>query len=186
TQELVSFGETALIEAAFVLLGPVGAITITFAGIFATLSSANATIFGSSRTIFRLGKDNTLPSSVGVLNEAYDTPHIGFLLTGIPVLLFIMLGDLELLAEVASFLHLVLYGLICFSLINLRHKKPEWYKPVFVTPAYPFLPLIGGVASFALILFMNPLSQLTGVLLLGLATTFFFVRRKQRKSASEN
>jgi amino acid transporter len=57
----------------------------------------------------------------------------------------------------------VTYGLICVSLVALRRDEPEWYEPAFRVPAYPFVAVPGAVASFGLIAFMQPLSQVVGV-----------------------
>jgi amino acid transporter len=72
-------------------------------------------------------------------------------------------GQVEVLAEVASFLHLLLYGLICVALIVLRRDEPEWYDPAFRTPGYPVVPALGALASFALVGFMQPVSQIIGL-----------------------
>ena len=72
-------------------------------------------------------------------------------------------GRVEVLAEVASFLHLVLYGLICVALLVLRRNEPEWYDPSFRTPGYPVVPVVGAAASFGLIVFMQPASIVIGI-----------------------
>jgi amino acid transporter len=79
------------------------------------------------------------------------------------VLVLVATGRVEVLAEVASFLHLILYGLICVALLLLRRDEPDWYDPAFRTPGYPVVPALGAVASFALIGFMQPLSQGIGL-----------------------
>lgn len=75
-------------------------------------------------------------------------------------------GQVELLAEVASFLHLVMYGLICIALIVLRRNPPDWYDPDCRMPGYPVLPAVGAVASFGLILFMGSWSIAVGVVIM--------------------
>jgi APA family basic amino acid/polyamine antiporter len=77
------------------------------------------------------------------------------------------------LAEVASFLHLVMYGLICVALVLLRRSDPEWYDPDFRVPGYPVVPIVGALASFALIGFMQPLSQVVGIALMVAAAGWY-------------
>ncbi|MDG5777504.1 APC family permease [Haloarculaceae archaeon H-GB1-1] len=163
---LAGFGETAIVEVARVLLGPLGAVAIFVAGLLATLSSANASILSSSRAIFALSRDALLPRRAGTVNLRYGTPHLALAMAGVPVLGLVALGEVELLAEVASFLHLVMYGLICVALVQLRRNRPDWYDPSFEVPGYPVVPALGAVASFGLIAFMQPLSQLVGVALM--------------------
>jgi APA family basic amino acid/polyamine antiporter len=73
----------------------------------------------------------------------------------------------ELLAEVASFLHLVMYGLMCVALVVLRRRDPDWYDPSYRVPGYPVVPVVGALASFVLIGFMNPASIGVGVVVMG-------------------
>jgi len=80
-----------------------------------------------------------------------------------PILVLVATGEVELLAEVASFLHLVMYGLICVALIIVRRREPVWYDPTFRTPAYPLVPAVGALASFGLIAFMQRASIAIGV-----------------------
>jgi len=156
-------GETAIVEVAREYLGITGAIAILVAGLLATLSSANASILSASRALYGLSADSLVPSAAARVNRTYGTPHFALAFVGGTTVTLVAFGRTEVLAEVASFLHLVLYGLICVSLLALRRADPEWYDPAFVCPGYPFVPIVGAVASFALIAFMQPLSQLLGL-----------------------
>jgi len=170
---LATFGETAMVEVAREFLGLPGAVAILIAGLLATVSSANASILSSSRAIFALARDAILPRRAGVVNLRYGTPHVALAMAGGPVLLLVAVGQVEVLAEVASFLHLVMYGLICIALIVLRRDPPTWYDPSFRMPGYPVVPALGAVASFGLILFMRPLSQVVGLGLMVVAAAWY-------------
>jgi amino acid transporter len=163
---LASFGETAMVEVARGFLGPLGAVAILVAGLLATVSSANASILSSSRAIFALSRDALFPRRAGVVNLRYGTPHVALLLAGVPVVALVASGAVEILAEVASFLHLVMYGLMCAALLALRRDEPEWYDPTFRVPGYPVVPILGALASFALIFFMQLASQAIGLALM--------------------
>ncbi len=172
SQHLASLGETAMIEVARELAGVLGAVAILGAGLLATLSSANASILSSSRSIYAVARDRLVPEGASRINLRFGTPHVALVLAGVPTLVLVATGQVEVLAEVASFLHLIMYGLICVAMVILRFRSPAWYDPSFRTPGYPWLPVIGAVASFALILFMQPLSQIVGLALLVLAATW--------------
>jgi amino acid transporter len=156
-------GETAIVEVARAYLGTTGAIAILMGGLLATLSSANASILSASRALYGLGSDAITPSVAARVNRRYGTPHFALAFVGGTTVVLVAFGRTAVLAEVASFLHLVLYGLICVALLSLRRSDPEWYDPAFRSPGYPYVPIVGGIASFALLLFMQPLSQILGV-----------------------
>ncbi|MFB6220188.1 MAG: APC family permease [Halolamina sp.] len=160
---LSAFGETAIVEVARAFFGNLGALAILVAGLLATVSSANASILSTSRAVFAVSRDAILPKFAGRMNLKYGTPHVALAMAGGPVLVLIALGEVEVLAEVASFLHLVMYGLMCVALIAIRRDEPELYDPDFRVPAYQLVAGVGAVASFGLIAFMQPASQIIGV-----------------------
>jgi amino acid transporter len=173
SDRLASLGETAMVDVGRHYLGGVGALAIVFGGLLATMSSANASILSTSRAIYAVSKDALMPRWASRINLRYGTPHVALGLTGGPVLVLVATGRVEVLAEVASFLHLILYGLICVALLVLRRDEPEWYDPDFRTPGYPVVPILGAFASFALIGFMQPLSQIVGLAIM-LATAGWY------------
>lgn len=173
--KLEELGETAIIEVARQLLGSAGAIAIMGAGMLATLSSANASLLSSSRSVYALSRDQLLPERAAAVNERFRTPHVSLLMAGVPIAGLLIFGRVEVLAEVASLLHLFMYGLICFTLIVLRRRQPGWYQPAFTCPGYPVLPALGGLASFALVFWMQPLSQIIGLGLLALSAGWYYL-----------
>ncbi|WP_265108633.1 APC family permease [Halosolutus halophilus] len=162
SETLSGFGETAMVEVGRDYLGPIGAFAIVFGGLLATMSSANASVLSTSRAIYAVSRDALLPRRASRINLRYGTPHTALGMAGGPILVLTATGRVELLAEVASFLHLIMYGLICVALIALRRNEPEWYDPDFRVPGYPVVPALGAISSFALIGFMQPASLYVG------------------------
>ncbi|ELZ72638.1 amino acid permease [Haloferax volcanii] len=185
---LATFGETAIVEVARSYLGFPGAVAILIAGLFATVSSANASILSSSRALYALSRDALVPPQLARINLRYGTPHVALALVGGPTVVLVAVGRTEVLAEVASFLHLVTYGLICVALIALRRSNPAWYDPSFRVPGYPVVPVLGALASFSLVAFMQPLSQAVGavVALAALAWYFVYARDVRLKGVSSD
>ncbi len=174
-----TLGETAIVEVAREYLGFFGALAILLAGLLATVSSANASILSASRAVYGLSADSLIPEVAAKVNREYGTPHFALSFVGGTAVLLTVTGQTEVLAEVASFLHLVLYGLICVTLIVIRRRDPDWYTPSFRCPGYPFVPILGAVASFALIGFMQPLSQVLGVLVTVVAVIWYLVYARE-------
>ena len=188
SNELGSFGETAIVEVARSYLGFGGAVAILIAGLLATVSSANASILSASRALYAVSRDRLVPQSVSKVNLKYGTPHISLALVGGPTVFLVSTGQTELLAEVASFLHLIMYGLICITLIALRQRSPDWYDPSFRVPGYPVVPILGAGASFAMIAFMQPTSRIIGLFVMVAAAGwyFFYARDVTLKGGPQN
>ncbi|VTT88193.1 Amino acid permease [Halorubrum sp. DM2] len=171
---LLNAGETAMVEVGRALLGPAGALVIIVGGLLATMSSANASILSTSRAIYGVSKDALLPRWASRINLRYGTPHVALGMAGGPVIVLAATGQVQLLAEVASFLHLIMYGLMCVALVAIRRDRPEWYDPDFTVPGGPVIPVLGALASFGLIAFMNRLSIAVGVAVIAVTAGWYF------------
>ncbi|UCC66234.1 MAG: amino acid permease, partial [Deltaproteobacteria bacterium] len=137
--------ETVLMELAHMLMGRMGYALVLLGGIFATVSSANASIMAASRISFAMGRDRLMPDWLNQIHRRFKTPYRSIAVTGgLTLILLVVLGsNLELLAEVAAFLSLLLYSLICLACMVMRYVGPDWYRPTFRTPAYPIVPTLG-------------------------------------------
>lgn len=95
-------------------MGNGGYILVLIGGILATVSSANARVMAVSRISFAMGRDQLMPDWFNQIHSRFRTPFRSIAVTtALTMLLIVMLGrHLELLAEVAGFLSLVLYSLI--------------------------------------------------------------------------
>ncbi|ATW89230.1 amino acid transporter [Halohasta litchfieldiae] len=157
---VVAGNDTAVVDVAQILMGPLGALALLFGGLLATASSANASILSSSRINFAMGRDKIVSPQLNEVHERFGTPYKSIALTGVLIVLFILVGNLELLATAGSVLHLVVYGLLNIGLIVMREADPDEYEPDFTVPLYPIVPILGAVLSFALIGFIQPRSSL--------------------------
>ncbi|ESS08049.1 MAG: amino acid/polyamine/organocation transporter, APC superfamily [uncultured archaeon A07HN63] len=178
--EVVAGNDTAVVEVARILIGPIGAAALLFGGLLATASSANASILASSRINFAMGRDKIVSPSLNEVHERFGTPYKSIALTGGLILLFIVVGNLELLATAGSVLHLVVYGLLNLALIVFREGDPADYDPEFTVPLYPFTPILGAVLSFALIAFIETFVIALCGLFVALALAWYMLYARSR------
>ncbi len=107
------------------------------AGLFATISTANAAILSSSRYPFAMSRDNLIFRWLIGMHPKHNTPHRAIIVTGIIMITLVLFFNVEGLARLGS-----TFGMIAFILINLailvfRHAKKDWYKPTFRDPLFP-------------------------------------------------
>ncbi|PTD94100.1 amino acid transporter [archaeon SCG-AAA382B04] len=162
-------------------IGPIGGIAMIIGAIFATVSSANASILSASRINFAMGKDKILTNWLNQIHKKFQTPYRSILLTGIVILALIAIGvAIDTLAKVAGFAYLITYTLVHVSLIVMRRVDPEEYQPSFKIPLYPILPILGIVSSIAVLIMMDPLVIGIGsiIVIVGIAWYFVYARDK--------
>ena len=181
------FTTTPVLDVAEIAFGTVGLATVgvsllTFAGLLATASSANASILASSRINFAMGRDGLVSNWLNDIHYRFATPHRSIGVTGAIIVLFIVVGDVKTLAKAGSVLHLVVYGLMNLALIVMREAGGPEYDPDYEVPFYPTIPVLGVVTSFALIGFMAPIEILLALLFVlgGVIWYFGYARRHTR------
>ncbi len=192
--ELVSNNSTAVVDAAELLfsqyailgttLGFIGTGLLLFGGLLATASSANASILSSSRINFAMGREKIITPKLNTIHPRFGTPYRAIGLTGLLILVFLIFGNLELLATAGSVLHLVVYGLLNIALIVMREAEPDGYNPDYTAPLYPIVPIVGAVASFALIYFIKPIVIVLCGALVVFAVLWYFFYARQRVEAT--
>jgi amino acid transporter len=173
-------GNIAVVEAARLLIGPVGAVAMLFGGLLATASSANASILASSRINFAMGRDRIVSPDLNEIHDRFGTPYLSIAITGGFILLFVLIADVNTLATMGSVLHLVIYGLLNLALIVMREAEVPEYDPAYTVPLYPVTPILGAVVSFALIAFIEPRVVLLGLGFVAFAVLWYLLYVRSR------
>ncbi|MGD2120710.1 MAG: universal stress protein [Gemmatimonadota bacterium] len=173
-------GPTVVADLADDLMGPIGRSAILLGAVLATVSSANASIMSASRISFAMGRDSLIWEWLNEVHARFRVPHRAIVVTGVLTVLVILIGDIEILAEAAGLLHLLLYGLMSLACIILRGARPAAYQPVFRTPLFPLVPLVGALACFGVIFFMEPLTILLGLIIAAFALGHYFLWGRRR------
>ena len=154
-----------LTAAARLVFGPVGAAGIIFAGLLATASSANASIMASSRINLAMARDRLVPNWLAAIHETLLTPHRAIGVTGLLAVAFLAIQNLESLAKIASSLQLLIYAALNLACVLLRGAQPEWYRPSYRAPGYPWAQLLAAAGCLAIIGYSGPFAKLAVVLL---------------------
>ncbi len=181
--ENVAPGETqpiAVVEIGERLQGALMGGALLFGGLLATASSANASILASSRINFAMGRDSIVTPALNEIHPRFGTPYRAIGITGGLILLFILLGDIGLLSQAASGLHLIIYGLLNIALVAMRYVNPEEYQPEFTVPLYPLVPILGTIFSFALLAFVDPEPRLLTFGIAAAAIVWYIVYARSR------
>ena len=177
-------GEEAVARVAESIMGPLGLLLLTFGGLLATASSANASILASSRINFAMGRDRIVTDWINEVHPKFTTPYRSIVITGALIVLFILIGDVETLAKAGSVLHLIVYGLLNIALIVYRETDAPGYDPEFTVPLYPIVPILGAVLSFALIGFMAPIEILLSVGFVVFGAIWYVVYAKENAEST--
>ncbi|MDK2911188.1 MAG: hypothetical protein PWR29_145 [Methanolobus sp.] len=171
---------TPLVDVAVMMDGDLGKVMIVIAGLLATVSTANAAILSSSRFPFAMGRDDLIPQWFVKIHENHDTPYRAILVTGFIMISLLLLFNVEQLAKLGSTFNIMIFVLINSSVILLRNRSLEEYKPVFRDPFFPYTQVIGIIFSLALLPTMGVMPMLfaLSVIITGLTWYKYYGKAK--------
>lgn len=146
-----STAEAPLIDVAAIFLGETGATVVMVAGALGLITTLNAFMIGASRLMYGMAVGGTLPAVFSKIHPRFGTPYasiIALTLLGIAGALY---QEILVVFQLSSAAIVIVYVLMCVSVIMLRKSEPDLERPYRV-PLYPVLPIIGMVASFGALL----------------------------------
>lgn len=141
----------------------------------ATVSSALGSFLVAPRTLQALARDNVfgqtpitefLSKGKGALGEPFNAS----ILTGIIALVFVIIGDVNMVAEIISMFFMVTYGSLCLISFFQHFSGDPAYRPSFKSRWY--VSLFGGLFSFYLMFQMNTVYAIAA---LGIMAAVYFV-----------
>ncbi len=162
-----------------------GKILITIAAFMAFLTTANAGIMTSARSIVPLSRDKLFPEIFARIHPRFSTPHYALFLTGTFIIISFFL-KLEILVEAASIVLIITNVLSCFAVIILRESGVQNYRPTFRVPLYPWLQIAGIVAFGFILLEMGGEAYIITILLslVGFCAYWFYGRKRVKSESA--
>ncbi|UOQ66549.1 ethanolamine permease [Hymenobacter volaticus] len=131
-------------------------------GLFGLVASFHGTIIGYSRQVFALARAGYLPSFLARVNPRFQTPHWALVAGGVVGCISLLTGTTDKLIILSVLGAVLMYLISLLSLFVLRRKEPNLARP-FVTPFYPWFPLVAtilSVVSLGAIMYYNWLLSL--------------------------
>ncbi|HZY25100.1 MAG TPA: amino acid permease [Bacteroidales bacterium] len=179
---LASHKEIALVEVAKTFfIG--GGIMLLFGGIISTMSALNATIYSSSRVAYAMGRDKNFPSFFGKVHSKNFTPHWSILFSLIIIAIMAVSLPIQDVACAADIMFLLLFLQVNIAVITLRKKRPDLDRG-FITPLFPWIPIIGIITKLFLAVFMfnySPIAWVITIFWIGLGLFTFKMYASKRE-----
>ncbi len=173
--------DNQLIMSRIALFGPL-VIPIGLAA--STISSAIGSIMVAPRTLQALGHDKSFPlrklnilvaKGRGETNEPYNAT----LLTCIIAIVFVAIGDVNMVAQIISMFFMVTYGSLCLiSFLNHFGSDPS-YRPTFRSRWY--FSLGGFLMSFWLMFMINTTYAIVSLVIMGIIYIYISNYHRDRK-----
>ncbi|MFB6164371.1 MAG: amino acid permease [Haloarculaceae archaeon] len=151
-QVLGNLGELGIIRAAGEFV-PYGVPLLLVAGLAATTSALNATVYSSSRVSFAMGRDRALPAFFDQIHPEKRTPARAIFFSAVLIVIMAVALPIESVAAAADIMFILLFIQVNWTVVRMRQTHPD-LPGTYEIPYMPWPPLIGIVLQFILTPFL--------------------------------
>jgi len=168
--------------AASKVLGSNAFTFISLTAFAATISTVLGLIIVTSRMIYGISRDKSLPKFFSLIHKDRKTPWSAIVVVMILSMIFVLFGNIALVANITSMGAFITFLVINLSLIHLRYTKPNLKRP-FKVPLnignYPVIAFIGVFTCLFMIIRFELSLILFGifVLIVGAIVHEFYIRK---------
>lgn len=136
---------------AMAIFGPVGGTLIKIGIIISVIGAANGFLMSGSRVAFHLADLGTLPGSKTLARlNGNQVPANSVILIGILAALYALIGEFNLLTDLAVFSCWIFYTMTFACVIRLRKTQPDAERK-YKVPCYPVIPVLAIVSGLYVI-----------------------------------
>ncbi|HEY5925187.1 MAG TPA: amino acid permease [Kofleriaceae bacterium] len=181
--------DTVVASAARRFMGEAGYWLIVVSISLATLSALQANLLTASRIAYAMANDHTLPSVIEQKHPTRGTPVMAIYATALAVVaIMFMVPDLASAGAAAGLIFLIAFALTHVMAYLARKRGGPRSDDVYRTPAFPLVPLVGGLACAGLGVFQALVVPDAGgivMIWLGLGVILYFALFKGRAEIAD-
>ena len=170
-----------------VIFGDLGGLLVTIGIIISVIGAANGFLMSGSRVAFHLADQGTLPASKALAKlNGNQVPTNSIILIGFLACIYSLIGQFNLLTDLAVFSCWIFYTLTFVTVIKLRKTQPNAERK-YKVPLYPVVPILAIISGLYVVvsqLFLSGLQTTIislcsiGITLLGLPVYLLVTRKK--------
>jgi len=123
-------------------------VLISLVSLVAVINGALVQIIMASRVLYGMAGKSMAPALLGSINPATRTPVIATVLVAALVLVFAIALPLTQLAQITSFIMLLIFILVNLALVVIKHRSYQDYDGINLPVA---IPMLGALSAFMLV-----------------------------------
>jgi hypothetical protein len=149
--------------------------------IISTLIAMNSSLGSAVSILQALSRDNYVPKRISKVKKATGVPPLALLITITIVIVFTIMIDVTVVAEMSSFIYFFGLAAVNFAAVRIRYKRIELDRP-FKAPFFPYLPLIVGSICMILAFSLSLIAVVLGVIVGLVALSYYLLTFADRPS----
>jgi basic amino acid/polyamine antiporter, APA family len=157
--DVIASSDAPLATVASAVLGSPAFLVLAIIALFSTSNTVLITMVTTSRMIYGMAKEKSLPKFLSVVHKKNRTPHKAIFTLALITLAFVLIGDIEIVANLTNVFLFITFASVNLGLLVLRYKCKH-QKRRFVCPVN-----VGHFSVVALIGFLSSIFMLGFVVL---------------------
>lgn len=147
---------------------------VNFAILSGLTSVTLVMLMGQARIFYTISHDGLLPKAFGTVHPKFRTPYFSTFVVAITGMVLAGFFPVGILGKLTSMGALFAFGMVCLGVFILHFSQPKLHRP-FKTPWSPWIPLLGTLSCFTLMVLMPAVIWLQLAIFLVLGCTFYFL-----------
>ncbi len=153
----LSMAKAPLAEVAANVFGRGAFLLLVIIALFSTSNTVLVSLVTTSRMTYGMAEEKGLPKALAMVDQKTKTPWVSIFLIMIATILFVLIGDIKIVAGIANLSLFITFAFVNLSLIVLRYKKP-YLDRKFTVPMnlgkFNLLAFLGGLFSLIMIYYV--------------------------------
>ena len=155
--QTLSASKAPLADVASSSLGGIAFLVLAIIALFSTSNTVLVTLVTTSRMTYGMASEKSLPKFISSVDKRTRTPWVAIFLIMLVSILFILIGDIRVVAELANFGLFVTFAFVNTALIVLRYRKPYMerkFKVPLTIGKFNVLAFLGALFSLFMIYYI--------------------------------
>ena len=162
---------TPIADAAFVLVGTIGAVIITVGSLLSMAGTNSGTMLEGSRMLYALSLGRPRMSAISYVHPTFRTPTVAILIHSTVALGLALGGTFAKLALLSAIARLTTYLFTCLSVPRLRKLNEGFRTPGLIVP------ILGTIVSLVSFLCLNKFQFLAAAIAMVVGALLYTVTR---------
>ena len=166
-------------------LGSEAHILLSAIALFAITNTVLITLVAGSRIFYGMAREKVFPSILEKIHFKTKTPWIAVIVILITSIVFTLIGDIVIVANITVFAIVITFAAINLAVIVLRYTEPDIerkFKVPINIGKFPILPLFGLIISVYMAFQFEIEIVLVGVGIIGIGAVFYFLYNKRKEN----
>jgi len=145
-------------------------------------SMGNVSLLAVARFPFAMARDGLVPLQFEAIWHRTSAPWFSLCFCSVAIAICIVTLPINRIVKLASSFKIIIFVACNIAVFVFRTRKPEWYKPEWKAPLYPYVQIVGIAFGIALLCLMNVEGAIAAlaIVFIGVVAYMFYGRKYAR------